>query len=419
MSTPLSYNETYKEIKEACDVNKLFLDVTIKQCQAFIQSNQNFLKTLSKISFELTDKRSSGIRKLSSSIKGPSEFKNSENNFKNLWNTVTEKVFNHPPGLATEVSLLQVHFIEKLIEIKKNYESQAKNMIQMGDYCENMMKNAKSDLDKAMSKYNTLCKDRDSVIKSLKTSEDPKLKSKQESLEKQISELEKQCSELQSNFNETQAAWAQNMEDVLTKFELLDKTLNIQIADIFINFSPQVADIKADRDRIVAFLSTVVDEEKMIADINNVLCQKEMKEADPVVVEPNIVPLSFDAAAYLGSEAFDGEEMRIVTTAKEDYVAQKSDEMSVKKDDLIIVHHTESDRHFAKDRTKSGYVPINNFKALHCTFKPHIMQFVQDYNGTQKFAAGEKVFVRNIIGKDAHVLTGTYDEVIVPADLLL
>lgn len=418
MSVPLSYKDTYSSIKESCEVNKSILDSIIKQCQSFIQANQNFLKALSKISLDFTDKRSSGIKKLSLSIKGPLEFKKSESTLKELLNSLVEKVFNNPPSLTTEINLFQVKFVEKLQEIKKNYELQTKNMIQMGDYCENMMKNSKVDLDKAMTKYYAQYKEFESVTKALKATDDPKVKAKQESLEKQVAELEKQCSEMQSNFNSMQTAWAQNMEDVLTKFELLDKNLNAQIADIFINFSPDVNEIKTEKENAVELLSKIVDEKKMNADVVEVLYPVEFKILEPVAVEPVIRPLSFDAAAYIGDEAFDGEDIRIVTSVIEDYEAQNPDEMTIKKNDLVVVHHSEENRHYVKNNTMGGFVPIYNLKAAHCAFMPHVMIMGQDYDGPPMIKAGYKVFVRNIIGTEAYILTNAFDEVVIPSDLL-
>ena len=421
MSTPISYKQSFEIIKTAVSNNLAFLDAVIKQCQAFVSSNQIFLKNLSKVTLEIPSKRQTGIfpfanNSIATSKKTP-KFKGTETTMIQMFQTLSEKIFSNPPGLSTEIETFQTNLIDKLIEIRKDYENQAKNMIMMGDFSKNLAKSAKSELQKAVTKRDTLVKKLEQI-----NSQDDAKQQNIEQTKQDLFNMEKQCVILQGKFNSAQHNFHSNMEDVLTKFELLDRRMNAEIASVFINFSTFIEDIKRSKESSISLLNHVLHEKQMRAELDDVInaqsqkTQKTVPEKLPFVLKP----LSFDPAKFLGDQAFENEDVKFISASLGEYNAQEYDEISLEPNEKVAVLGSVNERLLVHSSTKTGLIPPTSLKTLNCTFTPRKMTMKSDYRVQYRylFKKGETVFVRTVYDGTAYVVSNSYDEFEIPVSYL-
>ena len=125
MSLMNDYEESISEISVAMETNLSIMDVVIRYVENFTGSIQSLFHQLSKISYELPnrrDKKSIFERKKIFKKEHTIDFCRFEPNFISSWNNLASVFILKQPGLLDFTERLKNKFVVKLKNIRKIYD---------------------------------------------------------------------------------------------------------------------------------------------------------------------------------------------------------------------------------------------------------------------------------------------------------
>ena len=423
MSIP--YSQSFKVVKSACQANIEFMDTVLNRLQNFVATNTSFLKTLQKIKLEIPSKRGGGFKSFTSSlfkgVKGPLEFPNAEKTFADNLMQISDRVLSNPPGLELEMQLLGDLFAPSLRKVTNEYKQETTKFINKGDSVEQKHQKLDSDYKRGIQKRDQLITQIAQLKK--KNSDDPSVSQKLTELNSQLQLQEKSLEEMAVKVNESQTNYARVMENVLTLFESQDRQFTENINNCFTEFSNSFANIKEQKDSTVSFMGTLFEKDVIEREMNEIINTSKASPVTPITLQPVIKPLSFPAALALSNTTngvpFQGESNKSFGRATSDYDKNSPDELSVKKDDVFLIHEIKS-KALIQLGEKVGYVPPQIIQMIDCSStKPHLASATDNFHEGQVFVRkGECVYVRSVIDGKTNIVTESYQEASVPTSIV-
>ncbi|EAY14119.1 hypothetical protein TVAG_351670 [Trichomonas vaginalis G3] len=414
MST-LSYNDSFKVIKDSCHAKLTFLDAVIKQCNSFIESNQKFIKSISQIPLDIPSKRSKGLTNFVNNVKGPTNFKGTEPEFMQRLNEICQIVFSSPPGLQKEVQYFQDAFVTKIIEARKRFETNSNNMIQMGNYCAQMLVSITNEYNKAMSKYKDLSKELENLYPK---KDDPKISSKYSSTLDAFYAAEEEVFNLHNKRNDAEASWAANMEDILYKYEMLDSRLNNEISDAYINFSPFIEEIKEERDLITNRLKAAGETDQLSYDLRDTLRECSTSSGETIYAELTFPGLSFDPAKYLTRSTFEAVESCRVAILTQDIQSTAPEIHDLKKGQVVLARPDSSGILFAQSGDFIGVILEGSYQSLVSSYIPKVGRAVKSFAGPPEINVDDAVYIHYKSGPKAYITTMNFEFTEIPAEFV-
>ena len=421
----LPYSQSFKVVKSACQSNVEFMEAVLNRLQTFISTNTSFLKNLQKIKLEIPSKRGGGFKSFTSNlfkgVKGPLEFPNTEKTFTNNLLQISERVLSNPPGLELEMQLLGDLFAPSLRQATNHYKQETTKFITKGEAAEQAYVKLDSDYRRQIQK-------RDQIVTQLaqlkkKNTEDPSISQKITELTSQLQNLEVSLQEMAVQVNESQANYARTMENVLTLFESQDKLFTENINKCFTEFAHSFATIKEQKDSTVSFIGTLFEKDVVENEMNEMINSTKKDHIQALTLKPVIKPLSFPSAYALSTISngtpFQGEASKSFGRATSDYDKSSPEELSVKKDDLFLIHEIKS-KALIQLGEKIGYIPTQIIQMVDCSnVKPHLASAHDNFqDGNVNIKRGDHVYVRAIIDDNSKVVTQTYEEATVPTTIV-
>lgn len=413
MHSALSYNESFKVIKEACYAKLVFIDAVIKQCREFAYSNIDFLDRTSKIQLDFPTKRPKGLAGLLNNIKGPGEFPGGEITFEENIKEMCKINFQNPPALGKKVQYFLLNFINKVVAAKTQFSTELDNLIQLGEQSSQMLIKANNDFNAAYKKYRDLAKELE-ILHPKK--DDLKFAQKFNATYDIFVKQEREVIELHKTRNEQETNWATNMENLLTQFEKLDRRLNIEISDAYINFSPYCEYLKDEIEEVINKLSEISDPDIELDELDQYLEFSDTPSGEPINAELFIPNLTFDPAQILGNQTFDGADSGRVAVLNRDIHSTSPEVRDLKKDQVVLAKVEPSGVVFAQCGDFVGAIPHDSYKSLVSSFVPHTGKITKDYPGPPAVKAGDSVYIHYMYGPTAYITTHDYMFMEIPSD---